>query len=192
MIPKQYGTNPWFEDSDFDGINDGDELIDAFGGGWSKEQIFSIMKDSRIGAYGTVGIIVLLSLKGITLYEIGLYSLPILLVTYFNAHIVSRFMTILLIQNHDYVQKIENSKSKEIVALSLGELLYSSLFMLLAASLFNSILLYAYLIAYLAQVYLGSYFQKRIGGYTGDCLGATQQITEVIFYLGVLALCKFI
>jgi adenosylcobinamide-GDP ribazoletransferase len=30
-------------------------------------------------------------------------------------------------------------------------------------------------------------FARRLGGYTGDCLGAVQQVTEVAFYLGVLA-----
>ncbi len=35
---------------------------------------------------------------------------------------------------------------------------------------------------------LGRYFVERIGGYTGDCLGATQQLTEVVFYLGALQL----
>jgi adenosylcobinamide-GDP ribazoletransferase len=32
----------------------------------------------------------------------------------------------------------------------------------------------------------GRYFYRRIGGYTGDCLGATQQVAEVAFYLGLL------
>jgi adenosylcobinamide-GDP ribazoletransferase len=44
----------------------------------------------------------------------------------------------------------------------------------------------------ISKLYLGYYFNKRIGGYTGDCLGATQQVTEVMFYLGILGLCKFI
>jgi adenosylcobinamide-GDP ribazoletransferase len=34
---------------------------------------------------------------------------------------------------------------------------------------------------------LGYYFKKWIGGYTGDCLGATQQLAEVIIYLVVVA-----
>jgi len=189
MAATIYASGAFHED----GLTDS---CDAFGGGWTKEQILSIMKDSRIGAYGTVGIIVLLSLKWITLYEIGLFSLPILLVTYLNAHIASRFMASLMIQSHEYVQDIDKSKSKPIAAkqLSLGEMLYSSLFMLLAASLFypNYLLLLAFPIAYVAKLYLGYYFNKRIGGYTGDCLGATQQVSEIMFYLGILAICKFI
>ncbi|TSA49425.1 MAG: adenosylcobinamide-GDP ribazoletransferase, partial [Nitrosomonadales bacterium] len=38
-----------------------------------------------------------------------------------------------------------------------------------------------------AMLWLAGIFLRRIGGYTGDCLGAVQQITEVLFYLGLLA-----
>ena len=41
----------------------------------------------------------------------------------------------------------------------------------------------------LATLLAARYFLRRIGGYTGDCLGATQQVTEVAFYLGLL--CSF-
>lgn len=187
MAATIYATGAFHED----GFTD---TCDAFGGGWTKQQILTIMKDSCIGAYGTVGIIVLLSLKWITLYEIGLYSVPILLITYLNAHIASRFMASLMVQSHEYVQDINKSKSKAAIEFSLGEMFYSGIFMLLAALFFYPyyLLLLAFPIAYLAKVYLGYYFNKRIGGYTGDCLGATQQVTEVMFYLGILTLCKFI
>ncbi|MGZ4998481.1 MAG: adenosylcobinamide-GDP ribazoletransferase, partial [Methylobacter sp.] len=44
----------------------------------------------------------------------------------------------------------------------------------------------------LATLLLGHYFYRRIGGYTGDCLGASQQVAETIFYLSMSALWKFI
>jgi adenosylcobinamide-GDP ribazoletransferase len=40
--------------------------------------------------------------------------------------------------------------------------------------------------------YVGRYFHRYIGGYTGDCLGASQQIAETVFYLSVSALWTFI
>ena len=46
--------------------------------------------------------------------------------------------------------------------------------------------------AYLGKVYLGWYFKKHIGGYTGDCLGTVQQVTEVLVYLGFVVLWKYI
>lgn len=189
MLATIYATGAFHED----GFTDS---CDAFGGGWEKEQVLTIMKDSRIGAYGAVGIIGLLGLKWVALYEIGLYSLPILYATYLNAHVASRFMTSLMIQTHNYVQDSDKSKSKPIAAsrLSGWEMGYSSIFMLLASLLFypHYLLLFAFPIAYLAKLYLSYYFQQRIGGYTGDCLGATQQVSEIMFYLGILVLCKFI
>ncbi|MCV6638957.1 adenosylcobinamide-GDP ribazoletransferase [Candidatus Albibeggiatoa sp. nov. NOAA] len=189
MILTVYITGAFHED----GFTDS---CDGFGGGWTKEQVLTIMKDSRIGAYGTVGIILLLGLKFLALYEIGLISLPILIISYFNAHIASRFMAVLVIQNHDYVQDIDKSKSKPIAArkLSFGEMLYSGFFMLSASLLFypHYLLFLAFPVIYFTQLYLGQFFKRRIGGYTGDALGATQQITEVIFYLTILALCRII
>jgi len=184
-----YATGAFHED----GFTDS---CDAFGGGWTKEQVLTIMKDSRIGAYGAVGMMVLLALKGLSLYELGLHSLPILIITYFNAHVASRFMALLMIQTHDYVQDSQKSKSKPVTArrLSLTEMTYSSLFILLPSLFFypNYLFLLAFLVIYLVKIYLGYYFKKHIGGYTGDALGATQQITEVMFYFSILALYNFI
>jgi adenosylcobinamide-GDP ribazoletransferase len=38
-----------------------------------------------------------------------------------------------------------------------------------------------------ATFFLARMFRRRIGGYTGDCLGAVQQLSEVVIYLGLLA-----
>jgi adenosylcobinamide-GDP ribazoletransferase len=67
--------------------------------------------------------------------------------------------------------------------------LYSSQFALLPLLLFGN--WYGFLgfsIAYTTKIFLGYFFEKRIGGYTGDCLGATQQVAEVVFYLSMLAI----
>ena len=45
------------------------------------------------------------------------------------------------------------------------------------------------LLAALATLWLARLFKRQIGGYTGDCLGATQQLSEVAFYCGML--CRF-
>jgi adenosylcobinamide-GDP ribazoletransferase len=50
-------------------------------------------------------------------------------------------------------------------------------------------LLAALLVVALCTWFAARYFVRRIGGYTGDCLGATQQIAELAFYLGFL--CSF-
>ena len=188
MIASVWVTGAFHED----GFTD---VCDGFGGGWTKEQILTIMKDSRIGAYGVIGMSLLLLLKYLLLLEIAAHGNILVAICLLNAHTVSRFMASTFVHTHDYVQDIDVSKSKPIASsrLSVGEMLYSLVFGVLPFILFCKYLILIVLpIVYLSKVYLGHYFQKHIGGYTGDCLGATQQITEVIFYLSILGLWKFL
>jgi adenosylcobinamide-GDP ribazoletransferase len=109
------------------------------------------------------------------------------------AHATSRLMASVIMQYYPYVSHVETSKSKQVVSLSLSRkvMLLSALpilFLLLVA------LDWSYCLAFLASLLvvfiMGQYFKKRIGGYTGDCLGAVQQVTEVNFYLVVLMFCS--
>ena len=59
----------------------------------------------------------------------------------------------------------------------------------------TSLLLFQNWIVYLVivpllitKIWLDTYFKKWIGGYVGDCLGAIQQVNEVVFYLGIIVL----
>jgi adenosylcobinamide-GDP ribazoletransferase len=86
---------------------------------------------------------------------------------------------------HHYVRDTENSKIKSVAQpLTTQDMLIASGFgivpLLLLPSYYS---LFVIIPLLLTKIYLGYFFTKRIGGYTGDCLGATQQITEVVFYL---------
>lgn len=168
------------------------DSCDAFGGGWTKEQVLKIMKDSRLGTFGVIGLGLLMTLKFTILYEIGQESLPLLYGAYLNGHISSRFFASTVVQTDDYVQDLSNSKSKPVAMhrLSTGEMTFSFGFLVLGLLLLppQPWLIIAFLMAYLARVYLASYSQGRIGGYTGDVLGATQQLCEVVLYLFLLIL----
>lgn len=189
MIASVWVTGAFHED----GFTD---VCDGFGGGWSKAQILTIMKDSRIGAYGVIGISLLFLLKFFLLFEIGTISVTLVLASIFTAHAISRFIASTFVHTHEYVQESEQSKAKPIASsrLSFGEMFYSFIFAALPLLLFWNywLLCLSFLIAYAVKIYLGYYFNKHIGGYTGDCLGATQQMSEVVFYLAILALWKFI
>lgn len=181
-----------------DGLAD---CFDAFGGGWKKEQILTIMKDSRLGTYGVIGLIASLSLKFLLLREvaqmISLYLLPFILVT---AHSISRGMAIVIMQTLAYVQDIDSSKSKPLAnrQLTIFELIIAGigivlpLLILIQKSNLQFQLTFAVIPVFISALFLGRYWKKWIGGYTGDCLGATQQITELIFYFTVLLIWKFI
>ncbi|UZR99675.1 adenosylcobinamide-GDP ribazoletransferase [Chondrinema litorale] len=171
------------------------DICDAFGGGWTKEQILRIMKDSRVGAFGAIGIFLIVLIKIFALIEIAQLDIWLTCWAILNGHTCSRFVASTFVHSHEYVQDIDKSKSKPIAnnKLSFAEMFYS--FVIAILPLFLSInwwYLLAFPIAYLPKIYLGYFFNKFIGGYTGDCLGATQQVSEVVFYLSILGIWKFI
>jgi adenosylcobinamide-GDP ribazoletransferase len=170
------------------------DVCDAFGGGWSKEQILSIMKDSRIGAYGAIGIVFILLTKYLMLIELAAISPMLTALIIFSAHTTSRFVASTFVQTHEYVQDEAKSKSKPIATtlMSKGEILFTVVVTLLTFIVFfNPLFLLLLPAAYIPKIYLGYFFKKHIGGYTGDCLGATQQLSEISFYLSALILCRF-
>lgn len=171
------------------------DVCDAFGGGWTKEKILLIMKDSRLGTYGVIGLIGMLGFKFLILVELSsIMSAWSIFFTFLSAHSTSRLSAVTVIQQYTYVTDTETSKSKPLANRKLlpHELLIATAGG--AAPLF--FVDYRFMVAlipvFLARIWLGRYFQKWIGGYTGDCLGAVQQVSEVLFYLGILITWKFI
>jgi adenosylcobinamide-GDP ribazoletransferase len=175
-----------------DGFTD---ICDSFGGGYGKEKIMTIMKDSRVGAYGAIGIILLFALKFFSIQELGTLDLMKTLAIIILAHTSSRFISGTMIYTHQYVTDIDVSKSKPMAnkPLDAKSLLISFLAVLMAFSLLPDWrLIPAFILAYIGKIYLGWYFKKHIGGYTGDCLGTVQQVCEILFYLGAIIVWKFI
>ena len=188
MVATIYATGAFHEDGFADSC-------DGFGGGWGKDQILIIMKDSRIGTYGTVGIVLMLALKFAALWELQNISQYMLLITLLNGHTLSRFMASTVAQAQDYVRDIDQSKIKPIATQRLrgGEMLFSSVFVVVPLCLYSPLWvpIVALIPVFLMRAYLAGYFKRRIGGYTGDCLGAIQQTCEIAFYLSILALCSY-
>jgi len=174
-----------------DGFTD---VCDSFGGGYGKEKILTIMKDSRVGAYGAVGIILLFLLKFLSMKHLAEASIYDFLIVLIVAHSSSRYFSGLMIHTHQYVTDIDLSKSKPLAnkALPKKTLWIGLAFILIPFLWFqNYWTLLVLPFAYLGKWYLGWYFKKHIGGYTGDCLGTVQQITEILIYLGFIILWKF-
>ncbi|AZQ64131.1 adenosylcobinamide-GDP ribazoletransferase [Flammeovirga pectinis] len=175
-----------------DGLAD---TFDAFGGGYTKEKILTIMKDSRIGTYGTIALIIILGLKFELLINLQHISDDFLIISIISAHTLSRFMTSLLVDFLPYVQDIDTSKSKPIAItkFKLSPILFGGLIALIPFLFFQHIILFSIIpVVLIFTSYLGIYFKNKIGGYTGDCLGATQQLTEVLIYLLLIISWKFI
>lgn len=177
------------------------DMCDGFGGGYTKERILEIMKDSRVGTYGVVGVIMILLIKFLSLRILvdlsnGFDSLIFLLLIFIAAHSVSRLSAISILFTHQYVQADAVSKIKPIaLSYTWKEVLGSVFFGLLPIifiGFYSPLLMAAILPVVVTRFILSSYFNRLIGGYTGDCLGATQQISEIVFYLSLIALWKYI
>jgi adenosylcobinamide-GDP ribazoletransferase len=171
-----------------DGLAD---VCDGFGGGHTKERKLEIMKDSHIGAYGVTGLIMLLLLKFVLLNEIYFKILPFIII---SAHSLSRFAAITIMNAHQYVRRNEESKVIGVIKkMTIPELIFACICGLLPMLLFQNYLYFLLIMpVIISRWLLGIYFKKQIGGYTGDCLGAAQQICEIVFYLSFFVLWKYI
>lgn len=166
------------------------DVCDGLGGAVGRERALEIMRDSRLGSYGVIGIVLLLALKVAALNAF----LPLQVLAVLGmAHPVSRWLATCLIWRMDYVR--EQGKAKPLAQhMRGGEFLLASLCAALpvigvwALGLMSwQRIVVGVLLAALAAVWLARRFQQRLGGYTGDCLGAVQQMSETAFYLGALA-----
>ena len=178
------------------------DVCDGFGGGWTKEKILKIMKDSAIGAYGAIGLVLLFAIKFYAIKKVididcndTLIFLGCLM-TFITVHALSRLTAISIIFTTEYVREDELSKSKPIAKQNTWKEIVGAFIFGLAPLVFLAFSNWKYLLILIPLIilrfFLIRYFKKWIGGYTGDCLGATQQLAEVIIYLSILALWKFI
>ena len=186
-----------------DGLAD---MADGIGGGMTIERRLIIMKDSRIGTYGSSALIMSLLAKFLLLNQLsnGFLSgefLPLLwsdnstpLITVFMiwviAYTFSRAVAASFIFNTPYVSDLEKSKSKPLAERqSRGELIFNIICALLPCLLIDlSIICVLIISALLFRVLFKRWLLARLGGFTGDCLGAAQQLMEIIIYLVLLAL----
>lgn len=162
-----------------DGLADS---IDGLGGGWSREQALTIMVDSRIGSYGAIGLVLVLLTKHQSLVEISAHFIPMALIA---GHALSRLCAVFVMYNQDYVKA--DGKAKPLATkIKPYELLIASFFGLMPLYLIGLNNLFALFPVAITWIWFSKKIKSRLGGYTGDCLGAMQQLTEVAFYIGLL------
>ncbi|WP_153110732.1 adenosylcobinamide-GDP ribazoletransferase [Propionivibrio limicola] len=166
-----------------DGWND---TVDGFGGGWDKERILAIMRDSCVGSFGAVALVMLLLTRFFALVEVDILLVPFALI---GGHAVSRFCSTCVLWRLDYVRPEGKAKpfSNQLSLSDMG--LAAACALVPVLFLPPSQFIPGLILAALATLWLARLFKSRIGGYTGDCLGAVQQFSEVAFYCGLL--CKF-
>ncbi|MCK6264929.1 adenosylcobinamide-GDP ribazoletransferase [Vibrio sp. ZSDE26] len=179
-----------------DGLAD---MADGIGGGMTQERRLTIMKDSRIGTYGAsalamalLGKFILLSFIANTagnqyqfLGATGTATIPTVALTLIIAYTISRTLAASLIYDMPYVTEESNSKSKPLAQKqTTGELIFLVFCSVIVGLMLSPI---AFITVTVVLIVFRFFFKQwlisRIGGFTGDCLGAAQQLSELLIYL---------
>ena len=171
-----------------DGLAD---LADGLGGSAQRERALEIMKDSRIGSYGAIALVLVLLTKVALLVMLAQGGGRLAVVALFAAHVTTRMLPLFVIRTLPHVGDTAQSKSKPLADQLSDRGLFTGLVWWLLAMALAWWLLPG---APWAQAVLGSLvglawmwrlLRRRLQGFTGDGLGATQQVSEVLFYLGI-------
>ncbi len=161
-----------------DGLADS---ADGIGGGWSIDDKLAIMKDSRIGTYGSLALILALLLKFAALASLSIDAVPLALLT---AHALSRWSILPLVRCTDYVSGDRGSGKAFENAMTNARLGLATVFVvMLTISLAGSMALMLLLVTVAVMLTGRWYCQRKLGGITGDTLGATNQLIEISVYL---------
>lgn len=172
-----------------DGLAD---TADGLGGSATRERALAIMKDSRIGSYGTVALLLALALKtALTALLAASHGAASAAVAVLGAHVLSRLAPLGVMHALPYVSEADGSKSKPLAdAVSPAALAVGLAWALPAALLWWLALgavptARALLLCALALLAMTGLLRRRLQGFTGDTLGATQQLCEVALLLGL-------
>ena len=170
-----------------DGLAD---MADGLGGSADAARALDIMKDSRIGAYGSMALVLALLAKCLLLALLGAHSLGAALAALGGAHVLSRLWPLFIIRSLPYVGDSARSKSKPLAdQISTAALAAAGLWCIPALGLVWQaqgalFLIVTGLCSAFAAWRVQRLCARRLQGFTGDCLGAAQQVAEIGFYLG--------
>ncbi len=171
-----------------DGLGD---TLDGFGGGWTKDQILTIMTDSRIGTYGSVGLSLFLITK---IYVISVIPYDQILFTFVAAHVLARWSSVPLIYFLDYIvegtEKGKFLRNTFIASVTWVRLLLATLLAIVIVWCCAPHLgwfIKVWTTALCVTILAGRYFRSVIGGFTGDNLGCANVLVELSVYLICIA-----
>jgi adenosylcobinamide-GDP ribazoletransferase len=166
-----------------DGLAD---TCDGLGGGATRERALEIMKDPRIGAFGAIALILMLILKIATLSLMPVWTAMAALLA---AHAFSRFCAVVVIFVGRYVGSADRSRSAPVVQrVEIGDVFVAASCGLPALALCGPRVVIAIVVALALVGVLWRWCVTRIGGYTGDTLGGTQQVAEIGCYVALLGM----
>ena len=174
-----------------DGLAD---TFDALGGSVSRARALEIMKDSRIGTYGALALGTVTALRVAVLAALLAHGLLLSCVALIVAHAVSRMASLVVMVSLPYAGDAEHAKAKPLATqvplaqLGWGALVLVIVLLAVAAGAAwlgplapNGVAMLGVLLgtSLLVAGLMRRWLRQRLGGYTGDTLGATQQLSEV-------------
>jgi adenosylcobinamide-GDP ribazoletransferase len=164
-----------------DGLAD---TADGFGGGWNREQVLTILRDSRIGSFGALALVLSVLARFLLLS-----SLPVNRFTAFivSAHVLCRWTTLPLSYFLAPARESDGQGARIAQKISPASLLIGTLLSFAIVFYFMRTEFWIpVLVALVITALSGLYYSRRIGGVTGDCFGATNQLTEIaVYFCGV-------
>lgn len=168
------------------------DSCDGLGGGHTLEKILTIMKDSRVGSYAVVGTVVVLALRAqlLALLLRQHVSQPLVFTAcVLTCHSLSRWSALWVMARLPYVREDATSKSKPIAqGIGAGPLVMATVVALLPALWLGAGALVSVAAASGVAAWAVVYLRRRMGGYTGDVLGATQVVSELVILLALTAM----
>ncbi|MDR1367350.1 MAG: adenosylcobinamide-GDP ribazoletransferase [Candidatus Accumulibacter sp.] len=158
------------------------DMVDGFGSAWTKEKTLEIMKDSRLGSFGVLALTLMLAARFFIVYDLPISRIPSAMIA---GPAFSRLCAVLVQHSMTYT-RLDGKARLLSVPVGWNGLVFAAMaaFLPLFLLFFRPAFL-AVVFALMAVFWLTRLFKRRIGGYTGDCLGAVQQFSEAAFYLGL-------
>ncbi len=167
-----------------DGLADS---ADGFGGGWNKDQILLILKDSRIGSYGATALALSLLARYLLLASLPMEHFAAYVI---SAHVLCRWSSLPLSYFLPPARELDGQGARIAKSTSLPSLISGSVFSFAVVAFALRWSAVAPLLITLLVVALSGWFYfRKIDGITGDCFGATNQLTEIaVYFCGVWTL----
>lgn len=184
------------------------DFFDGMGGGTTRQRILQIMKDSHIGTYGVLSLVLYLLLYYYILRELSMGCLtlsisqsasnPFVMLAgiIFSADVMGKSAASFIVQQLPYARTEQTAKNGVVYQRLTGMQRVMHLLRILVALVPGTALMWCsqlnphvlwYLLPLVAQALLVFYLRRRIQGYTGDCCGAAFIFCELAFYLAVTA-----
>lgn len=160
-----------------DGLAD---TADGLGGGYTREKTLQIMRDSRIGSFGTIALCLSLLARFALIGDLP-YSTSLRYLV--SAHVLARWTALPLAYFLPSARAADGQGGRLIASLRLRSVLVGTVLALgIAVLVLRSSSVLPILCVSVLVLLAGRYFRAQIGGVTGDCLGTVNQLTEILVY----------